>query len=281
MTMRTTKLIAFIAIIILVVGHSTAVAQFEQKVTLNFSVGSIMPIGVKEYTYKSINGDYINTWLMPYLFSNYKMGYSFTGGALFNINRYFSLGTGIGVERIGNWEYTDSYTMNGVRYEKEFLAWEITQEGSVLDEGINELKMYNLSIGVFPRVNLAYGKRLNPYVFVEVTFNYTDINYVDNRRDSWIDLGGSEQSYDEWFESLSSPSAYNKTPQSSFGVGLYPGVGFDFNLNSNMGLFIQGGYSFISINKSDLEEANLEPESFNTIKVEVGIKFSFLRSKDI
>lgn len=279
--MRNIKHIAILAIMFMAVGNTKAFAQFEQKVTLNFSVGGIQPIGVKEYTYESINGDYLNTWLMPYLFSNYKMGYSFTGSVQFNINRFFSMGVGIGAERIGSWEYTDSYSMNGVRYEKEFLAWEITQDGSVLDEGINELKMYNLSIGVFPRINMAYGKRLNPYVFVEVTFNYTDINYVDNRREAWIDLGGSEQSYDEWFESLSTPSAYNKTPQSSFGVGLYPGLGFDFNLNSNVGLFIQGGYSFISINKSDLEEANLEPENFNTIKVEVGLKFSFLRSKDI
>lgn len=279
--MRNIKHIVTVAVLFMALGTSESFAQFEQKVTLNFSVGSIKPIGVREYIYESTNGDYLNTWLMPYLFSNYKMGYSFTGGAQFNINRFFSLGTGIGVERIGSWQYTDSYSINGQRYEKEFLAWEITQDESVLDEGINELKMYNFSIGVFPRINMAYGKRLNPYVYVEVTFNYTDINYVDNRREAWIDLGGSEQSYDEWFESLSSPSAYNKTPKSSFGIGLYPGVGFDLNLNSNVGVFVQGGYSFISINKADLEESNLEPENFNTIKVEVGFKFSFLRSKDI
>lgn len=280
--MRTKYIIlGFTALLIL--STSAVFAQFEQKVTLNFSLGTIKPIGIKEYIYQTEGGTYTNTWLMPYLFSNYQQGFTFTGGAQFNINRYFSLGTGIGAERIGSWDYTDAYTVNGTRYEREFLSWKITDdEGSItLDEGINELKMYNLSIGVFPRINLAYGKRVNPYVFVELTFNYTDINYIDNRKDAWLDLGFSESSYDQWFASLTSPAAYNKTPQSSFGIGLYPGIGFDLMLNNNMGIFLQGGYSFISINKGDLEEANLEPENFQTIKVEVGLKFSFLRSKDI
>jgi hypothetical protein len=218
---------------------------------------------------------------MPYLFSNFERGGSFTGTVMFNLNRTFSLGVGVTMERIGDWEYIDEYTANGERVENNFLSWNITQEGSILDEGMNELNMYNLGIGVFPRINMAYGKRFNPYVFVEVTFNYTDINYIDNRRDSWIALGGSEQEYDEWYYSLTSPSAYNNTPQQSFGIGLYPGIGFDFNISSNLGLFVHGGYSFISINKADLEESNLEPENFTSAKVEVGLKFSFLRSKDI
>ena len=271
----------FTIIVVLVISTTVSFAQFENKVTLNFSLGAIQPIGQKEYIYQAPNGYYTNTWLMPYLFSNFKQGASFTGAVMFNLNRVFSVGVGVGVERIGNWEYIDEYTANGERIEKNFLSWTITQEDYILDEGVNELNMNNFSIGVFPRVNLAYGKRFNPYLFVEVTFNYTDINYVDKRRDSWIELGGSEQEYDDWYNSLTSPSAYNNTPQRSFGVGLYPGLGFDINLSSNMGIFMHGGYSFISINKSDLEDANLEPENFHTAKVEVGLKFSFLRSKDI
>ena len=151
----------------------------------------------------------------------------------------------------------------------------------MLDKGVNELNLYNLSIGVFPRINLAYGKKINPYVFAEITFNYTDINYVNNQREAWIDLGGTEEAFDEWYSSLTTPAAFKNTPQSSFGVGLYPGIGIDFNISQNLGIFLQGGYSFISINKSDLEEANLEPENFKTIKAELGVKVSFLRSKDI
>jgi hypothetical protein len=265
----------------MVVGHTNVIAQFENKVTFNFSLGSIQPFGVKEYIYKSTNQQYVNTWLMPYLFSNFKRGFSFTGGAQFNINRYFAVGTGVGAERIGSWYYLDSYNMNGERLEKDFLSWKITDEGTTLKEGVNELNLYNFSIGVFPRVNIAYGKKINPYVFVEITFNYTDINYVDKRREAWLDLGYTEQAYDDWYNSLTSPAAFRNTPQSSFGIGLYPGFGFDLNLTQNLGLFVQGGYSFIGINKSDLEEANLEPENFHSIKAEVGIKLSFLRSKDI
>ena len=93
-------------------------AQFENKVTFNFSLGGIQPVGVKEYIYQSNNLHYENTFIMPYLFSNYKKGFTFTGGAQFNINRFFSVGTGIGIERIGNWEYTEAYTWNDERKEK-------------------------------------------------------------------------------------------------------------------------------------------------------------------
>jgi hypothetical protein len=279
--MRNLKAIACIAIMVMVAGHTEVSAQFENKVTFNFALGTIKPIGVKEYIYKTNNQQYVNTWLMPFLFSNFSQGFTFTGGAQFNINRYFAIGTGVGVERIGSWKYMDTYSWNGTQVEIDFLSWELTNEGTVLKQGVNELNLYNLSIGVFPRINLAYGKKLNPYLFVEITFNYTDINYIDKRRDAWISLGGSEQSYDDWYNSLTSPSAFRHTPQSSFGIGLYPGFGFDLNVTKNFGLFLQGGYSFISINKADLEEANLEPENFNNIKVEVGVKVSFLRSKDI
>jgi len=273
--------ITYVLAILLILTSSNIFAQFENKVTLNVSLGAIQPVGQREYIYQSQNGAYLNTWLMPYLFSNFDRGGAFTGAVMFNLNRTFSLGVGVTMERIGNWEYIDEYTMNGERVENNFLSWNITQESSILDEGVNELNMYNLGIGVFPRINMAYGKRFNPYVFVEVTFNYTDINYIDNRRNSWIELGGSEQDYDIWYNSLTSPSAYKNTPQRSFGIGLYPGIGFDYNINSNIGIFVHGGYSFISINKADLEDANLEPENFTSAKIEVGLKFSFLRSKDI
>lgn len=280
--MRYIKYILLTALLWSALGLSSANAQFEHKVTLNFSLGLISPVGVNEYIYPVTNMHYTNNWLMPYLFSNFNNGYSFTGGAQFNINRYFALGTGVGAEVIGGWDYIDSYNMNGVRIERDFLEWTITDgEDNVLSSGTNELNLYNLSIGVFPRINLAYGRKLNPYFFVEVTFNYTDINYVDNRRQSWIDMGYSASDYDAWYSSLTSRTAYKDTPQHSFGVGLYPGFGFDLNVSNAMGVFIHGGYSYISINKTDLEQANLEPENFNTIKVEMGLKFSFLRSKDI
>ncbi|HOP03582.1 MAG TPA: outer membrane beta-barrel protein [Tenuifilaceae bacterium] len=266
---------------LLITFNSNLKAQFENKVTFNFSLGAIQPIGIQEYIYQSDNLHYENTFLMPYLFSNYKQGFTFTGSAQFNINRFFSVGTGIGVERIGNWEYTEAYTWNDERKERDFLSWTITSGETLLDKGTNELNLYNLSIGVFPRINLAYGKKVNPYIFTEITFNYTDINYVNNQRISWIDLGGTEEDYDEWYSSLTTPAAFKNTPQSSFGVGLYPGLGIDFNISQNLGIFIQGGYSFISINKSDLEDANLEAENFKTIKAELGVKVSFLRSKDI
>lgn len=275
------KLKNYILSFSLIIIGSNLFAQFENKVTFNFSLGAIQPIGAKEYIYQSNNLHYENTFLMPYLFSNYKQGFTFTGGVQFNINRFFSVGTGIGVERIGNWEFTESYTWNDERIERDFLSWTITSGETLLEEGVNELSLYNLSIGVFPRINLAYGKKVNPYVFAEITFNYTDINYLNKQRVAWIDLGETVEDYDEWYSSLTSPAAFKNTPQSSFGVGLYPGMGIDFNISQNLGIFLQGGYSFISINKSDLEEANLEPENFKTIKVELGVKVSFLRSKDI
>jgi len=263
-----------------------ALAQFEQKMTINFSLGGISPMGYNEYIYHNkytVSGvTYDDTWLFPYIFSNYKKGFSFTGGVQFNINRFFSVGTGIGFEKINGWEYTDEYYYNGTRVSRDFLSWKIydlTNTTTVVKSGTNDLKLNNFSIGVFPRFNLLYGKRVNPYIFTQITFNYTDINYVNNRKDAYESLGRINEYNSTTSSNLR--NSFQNTPQNSFGVGFYSGIGFDINLSQNMGFYVQGGYSFISINKGDLEDANLEPENFKTIKAEVGIKLSFFKAKDI
>lgn len=262
-------------------------AQFEQKVTMNFSVGAIDPIGIKDYVYHNIytttsGTKYDDTWLYPYIFSNYEKGFSATGGLQFNINRYFSLGVGIGFEKIGGWAYTDKYNINGTSISKDFLSWKIydlVNTSTVVKTGVNDLKLNNFSIGVFPRLNLLYGKRINPYIFTQITFNYTDINYINTRKEAYSKLGRLAE-----YNSTSSSNlrnSFQNPPQNSFGVGFYSGLGFDISIVQSMGFYVQGGYSYISINKSDLKKANLESENFKNFKVEVGIKLSFFKSQDL
>jgi len=281
--------VALIAIVG-VVSITPLSAQFEQKVTMNFSAGSISPIGVKDYIYHNkytISGvNYDDTWLYPYIFSNYNQGFTITGGLQFNLNRYFSLGVGIGFDKIAGWHYQDnySYSDNGTtttRVSNDFLSWKIynSDTTAVVKSGVNNLKLNNFSIGVFPRFNLLYGKRINPYIFTQITFNYTDINYVNNRKSAYEELGRISEFNATTTSNLR--NSFQNTPQNSFGVGFYSGFGFDISLSQNLGFYIQGGYSYISINKSDLKKANLQSENFKTIKVEVGVKLSFFKSKDI
>lgn len=258
-------------------------AQFEQKVTMNFAIGMVNPVGAKEYIYnnKYTSGgvNYDDAWLYPYLFSNYKNGVSLTGGLQFNVNRFFSLGVGIGFDRISSWKYSGSYEINGVRKNENFLSWSIydSQDNDlVIRSGANAIKLNNFSIGVFPRFNILYGKRINPYIFTQITFNYTDINYSNNMKSAYVELGRIDE-----YNSENYRFSFKKTPQNSFGIGLYPGLGFDVNFNQNLGFYLQGGFSFIGINKSDLDKANLEKENFKSYKVEIGVKLSFFKSKDI
>jgi hypothetical protein len=286
--MKKIYIITIIAAFTLALLHFDVSAQFEQKFTLNFSVGGAFPFGEEDYVgyhresfrnyYGEIEEKHLVT-LDPYIMSNFFTGGSFTAGVQYNINRRLSIGGNIGFYTMWDWyyavEYYDFYQQKEV--ETSFNEWHIfnpENPGEVIASGEDQFNLYNLWIGFFSKYHILPGRTINPYLFAEVSGNYTDLQFVNKRQETLdeLDLTPDEFVYDPSFDQML---------EQSFGLGLYPGLGFDIRISENIGLFFQGGYSMIILNKDDLDEAKLEPENLTTIRVDIGAKISFLKSKNL
>ena len=80
---------------------------------------------------------------------------------------------------------------------------------------------------------------------------------------------------DEYGESLSE-TWFEK----SVGMGFYPGIGIEFNMNDNIGIFLQTGYWLILLNKNEFYYSEQE-ENFQAFKFQLGVRMSFWKSKKL
>jgi hypothetical protein len=120
-------------------------------------------------------------------------------------------------------------------------------------QSFQDIQLWNLQLGIAPKFYLMASKKVNPYLFTEVNLNYTDL-FVSTETTSYVDEGYP-------------------------GIGFYPGLGIDFMVSDNFGIYVQGGYSFISVGS---DPYSLEQyEDYKAYKIEVGVKISFLKSKTI
>lgn len=99
---------------------------------------------------------------------------------------------------------------------------------------------FNALMGLGYKFNILPSKKLNPYVFFEGTINY------------YLALDFSYQGY---------------------AFGAYPGVGLDYRITDNIGIFAQGGMNYILDIPNDLV--------FNIQYMQMGVRLNFLKSKDL
>jgi hypothetical protein len=129
-------------------------AQFEEKMSVNVAIGTVIPVGDTYYLDELDNNE-------PYIFSNFYAGASFLGGIQYNFNRRFSLEGRV-------------YT---------FYLWDWSYFG-LLDGWWDEIsyEYWHLGIGIAPKFYLRPGKKVNPYGFAEVNVSYNDVyeNYTDD-----------------------------------------------------------------------------------------------------
>jgi hypothetical protein len=64
------------------------------------------------------------------------------------------------------------------------------------------------------------------------------------------------------------------------GLGLYPGIGLELNVSDRIGFHIIAGYYYILL-KEDRFYVPEQNENLNAITIQAGIRFSFLKSKDL
>lgn len=282
---RNLMLMKLFIILLFAILPARILGQFEQKFTLNFSIGYVDPFGESDYILTMIENPYYSgTYAQPYpyLMSNFGSGMVFTGGMQANYSRRFSLAFNLQFFRLQKWRYTYewNYMDSQTTSTGSWMEWEITEadidpdggsENVVVRSGENKLTLNNFAVGMMPKIYLLPGRALNPYIFGDISMNITDLQLENSFGKAKEDLGI------QYFEYEPVQVIFEQ----SVGLGLYPGIGFDLSVNDNIGLFIQSGFSFIFINDEKLDEAGYPSENFKTFKAEAGIKISFLRSKNL
>ena len=122
-----------------------------------------------------------------------------------------------------------------------------------------------------PKYYLLSGKRFNPYLFLGFNLNFTSTTFDDNEWEAYHDL-------DMLDPDDSGPDRANI--ESNTGAGFCPGLGLELSLSDQIGFYIQAGLYYILLNEEQfyVPEQN---EDLKAITAQAGLRFSFLKSKDL
>jgi hypothetical protein len=229
-------------------------AQFEQKASLNFSLGVFKTLGDKTID------------PLPRQMPWYKPGISAEGGIQFNINSRFSLLTELGIMYSPKW-YCNVDDYNWMTYE----VWQDTTK--MLSSGLNEMSLLNLSLSITPKLYLIPEGKVKPFLFAGLSINYTKAPYEDNSWKDFVAFGLNEPGDEPYWTYL----------QKNFGIGINPGIEIEYAPGDKMAFFFSSGCYFVFINPENYPYDNREDikGNLNAFHAEAGIRFSFLKSKDL
>lgn len=236
-----------------------AYPQFEQKVSINLSAGMFKTFG-KKYGYRP-DGE-----PRPKQMPNYKAGIASDLGFQFNINRRFSILAELGIMYSNKWELISDDGYN-------WMHWTNSDGEVQVSEGFNNLNLFNLSIGIKPKLYVLPGKKLNPFVYTGININYTHAKYKDNQWDDYVAHG------------LNNPedTPYNPWLKKNVGFGFNPGLGLEYSPSEKISVFLTGSYYHIFMNKKNFV-SDYEPETvadLNAFLIQAGVRYSFIKSKNL
>lgn len=242
--------------------------QFEQKLSLNLSAGVFNTIGPSNYLPEDASH---NEAYEPALMSNFKPGFSFSAGLQYNLSRHFSIEALFGMANSSSWYY-DASEGNAEPY--NYLYYEILEDTInyvIQESGENELYLTTIHFGLAPRYYFRPGKKLNPYLLAGFNITYLDVHFQNYEYEALEELGREDE--------------YEINPAEhwhdySTDMGLYAGAGAEYVLGDNLGLFLQARYHFVFLNEYDFTE---QPNylNYNSLELHLGVRFSFLKSKDL
>jgi hypothetical protein len=239
-------------------------AQFEQKLSANISGGYFNTIG--KYSWDADWGP------EPTLMPNFGGGFSVSAGLQYNFSRHFS------VEFHFSWMFSPYWYWDASPDGEEsfnYLYYEIETElgsGIVETSGENYMDMNNLQIGISPRYYILPGKKLNPFVFAGITFDNLDVWFENLEYQAYEELGRLdeyEESYDleNWFDYY-------------YGFGITAGAGIEYVISDKLGLFFKACYDFVPL-KEESFVYETKYADFHAINLHLGVRISFLKSKDL
>jgi hypothetical protein len=229
-------------------------AQFEQKASINFSVGTFKTLGDK--TIDPVPKQ------MPW----YKPGLKADAGIQFNINSKFSLLAELGIMYSPKWYCViDDY---------DWMTYEVWQDSvTMLSSGLNEMSLLNLSLSVKPKLYLIPQSKFRPFLFAGLSINYTKAPFEDHYWEDCIAFGLNEPGDD-------SPWPYL---QKNFGFGINPGIGIEYSPADKIAFCFTSGCNFVFMNEKNFpyDSRDYIKGNLNAFHAEAGIRFSFLKSKDL
>lgn len=231
-----------------------ASAQFEQKASINFSMGVFKTLGDKTI----VDHPKQMPWYIP--------GIAAEGGFQYNITGSFSILADIGIMYSPKWScITDGY---------DWMSYEVWQDTTImLSSGMNKLKLLNLSFSVKPKLYLVPGGKLKPFLFAGLSINYTKTPSEDNCWRDYVAYGLNEPGDEPYWPFM----------QKNFGFGFSPGIGIEYDPGDKMAFYFTSGGHFILINPENYPYDVREEikGNLNAFHAEAGIRFSLIKSKDL
>lgn len=243
-------------------------SQFEQQLSVNLSAGVFNTIGPSDYLPEDVyNTDISDPTLIP----NFKVGFSFSAGLQYNLSRHLSIEATFGINSSSHWYYDPSDASSDPH---NFLHYEIladTVNYTLLASGDNELFLTNLVFGIAPRYYFRPGKKFNPYFFAGINISLLDVHFENNELSALRNLGKEDE--------------YEINPVElwhgySTNMGFNTGAGMEYAVGDNLGLFLQARYLFAGLKESEYGGQS-EHANYNSIEIHLGVRISFLKSKDL
>jgi len=231
--------------------------QFDQKVSINLSSGIFKTFGKKI----SVDPD-----PEPMQMPNYRMGFSANVGFQFKIGERFSLSAEAGIMISNKWFYKAPGSDNN------YFSWSFTDTTTAIYyEGEAYMDIYNYSFSIKPKFYLSPGNKLNPYLFAGGNITWTRAWFEDSEWTKRNELNYFPGGYYD-------PS--HNILEENFGIGFNPGLGVEYSPNDRMHFFLESGYYFIKLKEEQFKSPSLE-ENFNALILQVGLRYCFIKSKDL
>jgi len=247
------KLLFLIALLLI---HVSSFAQFNQKLSINISPGLFKTFGEK-YTEAGF----------AMQFPNYQPGLAAMAGIQVSFTERFSLVAELGLLLTNGWDYRANPG------DDPYLYWAVydPETDVLLEEGENCLDFRNYSLEIKPKLYLLKVSKLNPYLMAGLNINITRCWFENNYWYAQKELGLiPPEETEPWNDNL----------LENMGIGFNPGLGLEFTQGKRIHIYLETGYYFISLHEANFTDPS-RVENFNAFIISSGIRFNFLKSKDL
>lgn len=184
----------------------------------------------------------------PAAFGNFGPGYEFNVGFNFNPGKRLIFVFNFNYMALNSWYY--DYYYSDLKDYNDYLFGE------------------NLGFSVAPRLYFNPRAKVRVYMQVGVSANFLSLTYD------------------------AEPYNYNEILDGIFAIGVQPLFGMDIQIADNMGIFINAGLGINFYDESQFPEyypdkyvghttVDLQKDNLNFLKVELGYRFNFLKSKKL
>ncbi len=225
-------------------------AQYEQKLTLQFSSGASFIVSDYEFFKVQDFGGFYNPSTYSWqTYSNdilitesmFSPGFMFNAGIQYNFNRRFSF---IGLLMAGSYNYNDNeeiYYNNLIHPPHLSPILQVNK--------LEKVNYYNLGLGLSAKYKFMHTRKIRPYILSGLSVCYIEGTVLFERMEAW----GYEKAF----------------------LGLNASFGLEIDFSDNVTFFVQPGFNKVLA----YEEAGENPTE--SIHVLFGVNLNLFKSKSL